>query len=182
MMGEIDMTKTKWAMDVAHSGIDFSVKHMMIAKVKGVFNEFTANIAADPADLTTAEIDFTVDVASINTRNSDRDAHLRSADFFDVENHPTMTFKSTSIVNNGDGEYDVTGDLTIRGVTRSETFAVTFEGSGKDPWGNEKVGFSADGKINRSDYGLTWNAALETGGVLVGDQIKISLEIQAQKA
>lgn len=176
------MTNSKWTVDSAHSSVEFSVKHMMIAKVKGVFNEFIANIEANPTDLTTAKIDFTVDLASIDTRNKDRDAHLRSADFFDVENNPSMTFKSTGIENTGDGEYDVTGDLTIAGVSRSETFSVTFEGQGKDPWGNEKVGFSAEGKINRSDYGLTWNAALETGGVLVGDAIKISLQIEAGKA
>lgn len=176
------MTNSKWTVDSAHSSVEFSVKHMMIAKVKGVFNEFIANIEANPTDLTTAKIDFTVDLASIDTRNKDRDAHLRSADFFDVENNPSMTFKSTGIENTGDGEYDVIGDLTIAGVSRSETFSVTFEGQGKDPWGNEKVGFSAEGKINRSDYGLTWNAALETGGVLVGDAIKISLQIEAGKA
>ncbi len=176
------MTNSKWTVDSAHSSVEFSVKHMMIAKVKGVFNEFTANIEADPTDLTTAKIDFTVDLASIDTRNNDRDAHLRSADFFDVENNPSMTFKSTGIENTGDGEYDVTGDLTIAGVASPETFSVTFEGQGKDPWGNEKVGFSAEGKIKRSDYGLTWNAALETGGVLVGDAIKISLQIEAGKA
>lgn len=175
------MAKTKWAIDTAHSSIDFSVKHMMIAKVKGTFHKFDASIEADPTDLTTADIKFSVDVSSIDTRNSDRDAHLRSADFFDAETYPTLTFHSTNIVKTGDDEYNVTGDLTIRGVTRSETFSVTFEGQGKDPWGNEKVGFSAEGKINRSDYGLTWNAALETGGVLVGDQIKISLQIEAAK-
>lgn len=175
------MSKTKWAVDAAHSSVEFSVKHMMISKVKGVFNEFSANVEADPSDLTTANIEFKIDVASVDTRNADRDAHLRSADFFDVENNPVMTFNSTSIKNNGDGEYEVTGDLTIRGITRSETFEVTYEGQGKDPWGNEKVGFSAEGKIKRSDYGLTWNAALETGGVLVGDQIKIALQIQASK-
>ena len=176
------MTNSNWTVDSAHSSVEFSVKHMMIAKVKGVFNEFSANIEADPTDLTTAKIDFTIDLASIDTRNSDRDAHLRSADFFDVENNPSMIFKSTKIENTGDGEYNVTGDLSILGVSRSETFSVTFEGQGKDPWGNEKVGFSAEGKIKRSDYGLTWNAALETGGVLVGDVIKISLQIEAGKA
>ena len=178
----MNQTKINWAVDVSHSGIDFSVKHMMIAKVKGTFKDFTATIDADPTDLTTANIEFSIDVASIDTRNNDRDNHLRSADFFDAENHPKMTFKSTNIVSKGGGEYDLTGALTIRGVTRPETFDVTFEGQGKDPWGNEKVGFSAEGKINRSDYGLTWNAALETGGVLVGDQIKISIQIEAAKA
>ena len=173
------MAKTKWAVDTMHSSIDFSIRHMMIAKVKGSFNQFEASIEADPNDLTTADIAFSVDVASVDTRNADRDAHLRSADFFDVENHPKMTFKATKIERTGDGEYEVTGDLTIRGVTRSETFKVTFEGAGKDPWGNHKAGFSAEGTIKRSDYGLTWNAALETGGVLVGDEVKIHLEIEA---
>ncbi|EIJ78235.1 YceI family protein [Bacillus methanolicus PB1] len=175
------MAKSRWAIDTAHSSVEFSVRHMMIAKVKGSFDNFSATIEADPTDLTTANIEFNVDVASINTRNSDRDAHLRSADFFDAENYPSLTFKSTKIAKKDDDEYEVTGDLTIRGVTRQETFTVTFEGQGKDPWGNEKVGFSAEGKINRSDYGLTWNAALETGGVLIGDQIKISLSIEAAK-
>ena len=173
------MAKTKWAIDPTHSSVDFSIRHMMIAKVKGSFNQFEASIEADPEDLTTADISFSVDAASIDTRNDDRDNHLRSADFFDVENHPKMTFKATKIVKTGDGEYDVTGDLTIRGVTRSETFKVTFEGSGKDPWGNHKAGFSAEGTIKRSDYGLTWNAALETGGVLVGDDVKIHIEVEA---
>ncbi|MFS0823348.1 YceI family protein [Bacillus sp. 1P02SD] len=176
------MANTKWAVDASHSSIDFSVKHMMIAKVKGSFENFEATIEADPADLTTANIEFNIDLTSINTKNEDRDNHLRSADFFDVENHPSMTFKSTSIVKTDDGEYDVTGDLTIRGTTKSETFQVVFEGAGKDPWGNEKAGFSATGSLNRSDYGLVWNAALETGGVLVGDQVKISIEIEAGKA
>jgi polyisoprenoid-binding protein YceI len=175
------MSKAKWVIDTAHSSVEFSVKHMMIARVKGSFDRFSASIEADPTDLTTANIEFTVDAASINTRNDDRDAHLRSADFFDVEKYPSLTFKSTNIVKKDDDEYELTGDLTIRDVTRQETFLVTFEGQGKDPWGNEKVGFSAEGKINRSDYGLTWNAALETGGVLVGDQIKISLSIEAAK-
>jgi polyisoprenoid-binding protein YceI len=175
------MSKSKWVVDSSHSSIEFSIKHMMIAKVKGRFNSFEAQIEADPLDLTTADINFSIDVASIDTRNSDRDAHLRSADFFDVEKNPKITFQATKIVPKSEGEYEVTGDLTIRGVTRSETFTVTFEGSGKDPWGNEKAGFSGHGTIKRSDYGLTWNAVLETGGVLVGDEVKISLEIEAVK-
>ncbi|MEH7126429.1 YceI family protein [Bacillus sp. JJ1532] len=176
------MTNSKWALDPAHSSVDFSIKHMMIANVKGTFNQFDAVIEADPTDLTSANIQFTVDLASIDTRNADRDNHLRSGDFFDVENNPSMTFQSTKIVNNGDGEYDVTGDLTIRGVTKTETFEVSYEGTGKDPWGNDKVGFTVEGAIKRSDYGLTWNSALETGGVLVGDKVKISLDVQAAKA
>lgn len=176
------MTKTKWALDASHSSVDFSVKHMMIANVKGTFKDFDAKIEADPTDLTTASIEFSIDTASVDTRNGDRDAHLRSGDFFDVENHPKMTFTATSISKKDEGEYDVTGDLTIKGTTKPQTFTVTFEGTGKDPWGNEKVGFGVEGSINRSDYGLTWNAALETGGVLVGDKVKISLDIQAAKA
>ncbi|QCJ43033.1 YceI family protein [Bacillus sp. S3] len=176
------MAKTKWALDPAHSSVDFSVRHMMIANVKGTFNSFNASIEADPADLTTASIEFSVETASVDTRSKDRDAHLVSTDFFDVENHPNMTFKSTSIEKTDEGEYNVTGDLTLRGLTKQETFFVTFEGQGKDPWGNEKAGFSATGTVNRSDYGLVWNAALETGGVLVGDKVKINLQIQAAKA
>ncbi|MCK1984959.1 MULTISPECIES: YceI family protein [Peribacillus] len=175
------MTNTKWTVDPTHSAIEFSVKHMMIAKVKGSFNKFEANILANPSDLTTAEIDFTVDVASIDTRNADRDNHLRSADFFDVEKNPTLTFKSTKIVKTDEDEYDVTGNVTLNGVTQEETFSITFEGQGKDPWGNEKAGFSGKGKVKRSDYGLTYNAALETGGVLIGDQITLTIEIEVAK-
>ncbi|TLS52563.1 YceI family protein [Paenibacillus antri] len=175
------MALTKWAVDPTHSSVDFSIKHMMISKVKGTFTSFDALIEADPQDLTTANISFTVDLASVNTNNADRDNHLRSADFFDVENQPQLTFVAKSIRKTGDGEYNVTGDLTLHGVTRLETFAVTFEGEGKDPWGNEKVGFSANGSLKRSDYGLTWNAALETGGFLVGDDVKVSIELQAVK-
>ncbi|MBD8590062.1 polyisoprenoid-binding protein [Peribacillus simplex] len=175
------MTNTKWIVDPTHSAIEFSVKHMMIAKVKGSFNKFEASILANPSDLTTAEIDFTVDVASIDTRNADRDNHLRSADFFDVEKNPTLTFKSKKIVKTDEDEYDVTGNVTLNGVTQEETFNITFEGQGKDPWGNEKAGFSGKGKVKRSDYGLTYNAALETGGVLIGDQITLTIEIEAAK-
>ncbi|MBM6618932.1 YceI family protein [Bacillus suaedaesalsae] len=176
------MTVSNWALDASHSSVDFSVRHMMIAQVKGSFNEFSASISADPQDLTTGSIQFNVELASVDTRSEDRDNHLRSADFFEVEKYPTMTFSSTNIEKVDEDEYKVTGDLSLHGVTRQETFTVTYEGTGKDPWGNEKVGFSAEGKLNRSDYGLTWNAALETGGVLVGDQIKVSLQIQAAKA
>jgi polyisoprenoid-binding protein YceI len=175
------MAKSKWNMDPAHSSVDFAIRHMMVSKVKGTFHTFEASIEADVEDLTTADIQFSVDVASVDTRNEDRDNHLRSADFFDAEHHPKMTFKSTKIEKKSPGEYELTGDLTIRGTTRPETFHVTYEGSGKDPWGNEKAGFEARGSISRSEYGLTWNAALETGGVLVADQVQISLDVQASK-
>jgi len=175
------MANTKWAVDASHSSLDFSVKHMMIAKVKGTFHTFEAQIEADPSDLTSASIRFDIDLNSIDTKNSDRDAHLRSADFFEIEKYPKLTFVATSIERTGDGEYDVTGDVSLHGVTRSETFEVSFEGAGKDPWGNEKAGFSAKGSLKRSDYGLTYNAVLETGGVLIGDEVKISIEIEAAK-
>lgn len=175
------MTQTKWAVDASHSSLEFSIRHMMISKVKGSFQAFEAEVEADPADLTTAKIYFSVDLASIDTRNTDRDNHLRSADFFDTENMPKMTFEAKHITSTDNNEYDVVGDLTLHGITRSEKFAVSFEGAGKDPWGNEKVGFSATGAINRSDYGLTYNAALETGGILIGDEVKIMIEIQASK-
>lgn len=176
------MGLSKWKVDGAHSEVGFSVKHMMVSKVKGTFDQFTAEIEANPTDLTTASIQFTIDVASINTRNNDRDNHLRSADFFDVEQYPNLTFTSTKIEKTDEDEYKVTGDVSLHGVTKQETFNVTFEGLAKDPMsGAEKAGFSAEGKIKRSDYGLTWNAALETGGVLVGDDIKVTIEIQAER-
>jgi polyisoprenoid-binding protein YceI len=176
------MAITKWNLDPAHSNIDFSIRHMMIAKVKGSFESYSAEIEADPEDLTSASISISIDVTSVNTRAADRDNHLRSADFFDVENFAKMTFVSKNIVKTGENEYEVTGDMTIRDVTRTETISVTYEGSGKDPWGNVKAGFSGSGSLKRSEYGLTWNAALETGGVLVGDDVKISFEIQAAQA
>ncbi|WP_226038325.1 YceI family protein [Aquibacillus saliphilus] len=175
------MAKTKLVVDSAHSSIDFSVKHMMVTKVKGTFDEFETSIVADPEDLTTADIEFNIDLASINTGSEDRDGHLKSADFFDVENNKKMNFKTTNILKTSDDEYDVTGDLTIKGVTKKETFKVVFEGQGQDPWGNQVFGFTGEGKLNREEYGLTWNAALETGGVLVGQDVKISIDLQAKK-
>lgn len=175
-------TAKKWAVDTAHSSVDFSVKHMMISKVKGTFHEFGADVSADPQDLTGADINFSIKVNSIDTRSQDRDNHLRSADFFEVETYPEITFRSTDVKKTGEDEYEMTGDVTIKDVTRQETFKVEYEGSGQDPWGNQKVGFTADGKINRKNYGLTWNQTLETGGVLVGEDIKINLQIQAQEA
>ncbi|AJD90047.1 hypothetical protein JMA_07300 [Jeotgalibacillus malaysiensis] len=175
-------TAKKWAVDTAHSSVDFSVKHMMISKVKGTFHEFGAEVTADPQDLTGADVSFSIKVNSIDTRSQDRDNHLRSADFFEVETYPEITFRSTDVKKIGEDEYEMTGDVTIKDVTRQETFKVEYEGSGQDPWGNQKVGFTADGKINRKNYGLTWNQTLETGGVLVGEDIKINLQIQAQEA
>jgi polyisoprenoid-binding protein YceI len=175
------MAKSHWNVDATHSSIDFTIKHMMIAKVKGSFNSFEAQIEADPEDLTTANVQFSIDLSSIDTRNADRDNHLRTGDFFDIEQYPKMTFQSTSITKKGEGEYNVTGNVSLHGVTRPESFTVSFEGAGKDPWGNEKVGFSGNGSLKRSDYGLTYNAALETGGFLIGDEVKVSIEIEAAK-
>ncbi|PID14648.1 hypothetical protein CSV63_11160 [Sporosarcina sp. P34] len=176
------MTKAKWNVDTAHSTVEFSVRHMMISNVKGTFNEFQGTIEADPQDLTDASIDFTIDASSIDTRKSDRDNHLRSADFFDVENYPNLSFKATTIKKTSDDTYDITGDFTIKDTTKPVTFNVTFEGIAKDPMsGDEAAGFSGNTKINRKDFGLTWNAALETGGVVVSDEVKIHLEIQLRK-
>lgn len=173
---------TKFSVDQAHSSFGFEVKHMMVSKVKGQFESYTAEVeAADLTDLTTASISFKFDVASINTRNEDRDNHLRTGDFFEVETYPTMDFVSTSITKDGD-DYKVTGDLTIKDVTKSVTFDVEFNGKGVNPWGVEVYGFEAEAKINREDFGLTYNAVLETGGVLIGKEIKIKIELELNPA
>lgn len=173
---------TKWTVDQSHSAVGFEVKHMMVSKVKGQFDAYTADVeAADLTDLTTATIAFKFDVASINTRSEDRDNHLRSADFFDTDVFPAITFQSTAIDKDGD-DYKVTGDLTIKDVTKSVTFDVEFGGKGLNPWGVEVYGFEAEAKINREEFGLTWNTALETGGVLVGKDIKIKVELEVNPA
>jgi polyisoprenoid-binding protein YceI len=172
-----------WNVDPAHSVAEFKVKHMMISNVKGQFAKISGVLTFDETDLTKSHIEASIEAASINTREEQRDAHLKSADFFHVEQHPTLSFKSTRITQKGDGELSVAGDLTIRGVTRPVVFAV--EGPtppAKDPWGNTRIGLSATTKINRKDYGLTWNAALETGGILVGDEVTITLDVQFVKA
>ena len=171
----------KWTVDTAHSEVGFSVKHMMISKVKGSFSSYEATVEANEEDLQGALIDFKIDVASINTNNTDRDNHLRSADFFDAEQFPYITFKANDIVKKGD-EYELTGDLTMRGVTRPTTFEVEYGGKATNPWGVEVVAFNVEGKVNRKDFGLTWNQALETGGVMVGEDIKITLELEGSPA
>lgn len=171
----------KWTVDTAHSEIGFSVKHMMISKVKGSFTSYEAIVEANEEDLQGALIDFKIDVASINTNNTDRDNHLRSADFFDAEQFPYITFKANDIVKK-DGEYELTGDLTMKGVTRPATFEVEYGGKGTNPWGVEVVAFNVEGKVNRKNFGLTWNQALETGGVMVGEDIKITLELEGNPA
>jgi len=166
-----------WSLDAAHSNVEFAVKHLMIAKVKGRFSQVSGTLAADPADPSRFELDVTIDAASIDTRQEQRDAHLRSADFFNAETYPTINFVGKRIEGEGD-EFKVTGDLTIKGITREVTLDVTNEGTATDPWGGSRIGFSARGKIDRRDFGLTWNQALEAGGVLVGDEIRISIDVE----
>lgn len=172
-------TKTVWVLDPTHSEVTFKVKHMMISNVKGEFKEVSANI--DGEDFETSKITATLNAGSIFTNNDDRDNHLKSADFFDAENFPTLSFEGTAFDKVDDDEYKLTGLLTIKDVIKEVTFDVEFGGIGKDPWGNEKAGFSLSGKINRKDWGLNWNAALEAGGVLVSEEVKIQAEVQFVK-
>ena len=173
-----DTTVRTYQIDAAHSEAAFTVRHL-ITRVRGSFADFAGTIAFDQADPTRSHVSFTIQAASIDTNQKDRDAHLRSADFFEVETYPTLTFTSTSIVAKGGNDYAVTGQFQIRDVTREITLPVTLLGTAKDPWGNERIAFEAETTINRKDYGLTWNAALETGGFLVGDEVKIHLSVQA---
>src|ERR1022692_669481 len=176
-------TTTTWNIDPAHSVAELKVKHMMISNVKGQFAKLTGALTLDESNLTRSRVEAVIEAASIETRDAQRDAHLKSADFFDVEKFPTLSFKSTRISAVRDGELDVEGDLTIHGITRKVLFSV--EGPtppAKDPWGNTRVAVSATTKINRKDFGLTWNAALETGGILVGEEVTITLDVQFVKA
>ena len=172
-------TKTKWVLDQTHSELVFKVKHLMITNVKGEFRKFTAEI--DGNDFTKSGIHVSIDAASIFTNDDNRDGHLKNADFFDAENHPEILFDGTSFKKLSDENYQLTGILNIKGISNEVKLDVEFGGINKDPWGNEKAGFSLTGKINRKDFGLNWNAALETGGVLVSDEVKISAEVQFVK-
>ncbi|BBU41317.1 MULTISPECIES: YceI family protein [Aeribacillus] len=161
-------------LDKVHSSISFQVKHLMVSKAKGEFTQFDVEVDGDVDQLESAKVKVTVQASSIDTKNEDRDNHLRSGDFFDVENYPVITFVSESIKKVSDDDYEVTGKLTIRNVTRTETFKVEFNGQSKNPLdGSIVAGFDVEGKINREDYGLTWNAALETGGFLIGKDVKL---------
>ena len=173
--------KTKWVLDPTHSEILFKVKHLMITNVKGEFRNFSAEALTAGKDFATASVNVTIDASSVFTNNEDRDNHLKSADFFDTDQHKELTFKATSLKKVDDDEYKLTGLLTIKGVAKEVTLNAEFGGINKDPWGNEKAGFSLEGKINRKDWGLNWNAALETGGVLVSEEVKISAEVQFVK-
>ena len=171
-------TKTKWALDPTHSELAFKVRHMMITNVKGEFRKFDGSLLTEGSDFTKSSIDVTIDASSIFTNEDKRDGHLKSGDFFDVENYPTLSFQGKSFKKLYDDEYKLKGVLTIKGVSKEVELDVEFGGINKDPWGNEKAGFSVEGKINRKDFGLNWNAALETGGVLVSEEVKISAEVQ----
>lgn len=176
-------TKEKWVIDPTHSEIEFKVKHLMITNVKGRFNEFDASIYTTNDNFTSVEIDCFINAASVDTGNEDRDKHLRSSDFFDVENHPQISFQADTVENvDKDGSYELWGNLTIRGISKKIKLDVEFGGIVKDPWGNEKAAFSINGKINRKDWELNWNAALEAGGVLVSEEVRISCEIQLVRA
>jgi polyisoprenoid-binding protein YceI len=176
------MAISNWVIDPTHSEVQFKVKHLMITTVTGSFNIFKATIQTEDEDFTKAKILFSADINSISTGNADRDAHLKSADFFDVAKYPELTFKTTKYENvDSDGSYELYGDLTMHGVTKNIKLDVEFGGVVKDPFGNTKAGFTINGKINRKDFGLQWNVATESGGVLVGEDVRIVSEIQLIK-
>jgi len=172
------LTTTKWNLDPTHSEVGFKVKHMMITNVSGSFGKFHASVETVDNDFSTAIITFTADLNTISTGNTDRDNHLKSADFFDAAQFPVLKFVSTKLDKKDEASFVLVGDLSIRGVTRPVKLDVEFGGIGKDPWGNEKAGFTVTGKINRTDFNLNWNAALETGGVLVSEEVKLLAEIE----
>ena len=176
------MTTSNWNLDTVHSGINFTVRHMVVSKVRGRFAKFSGSVALDENDLTRSVVEATIDASSIDTGTAQRDDHLRSADFFDAERFPEIRFRSTRIEQLDGDRYRLTGELTIRDVTRSIALEAEYGGRGKDPWGNERVGFTAKGTLDRKDFGLKWNQALETGGVLVSDRVEIELEVQAVRA
>jgi polyisoprenoid-binding protein YceI len=171
---------SKWAIDPSHSAVHFTARHMVVAKVRGTFTKFSANLDLDETDLTKSKIEAHIDAASLETREEKRDEHLRSADFLDVQKYPELVFKSKKIAKTGDG-FELTGDLTIKDKTHEVSLDVEYGGKMKDPWGNERAVFTAATTIDRKQWGLVWNVALETGGVLVGDKISIEIEIEAIK-
>jgi polyisoprenoid-binding protein YceI len=171
-----------YSIDTTHSEITFTVRHMVFAKVRGHFTKWSATLAYDPADATKSKVDVDIDVASIDTREAQRDAHLRSADFFDAGKFPAIKFASKRVTSTSKGRYQLAGDLTLHGETHEVTLDVEQTGGGKDPWGNERLGFTLKGALSRSEWGLKWNQALETGGVLVSDKVEIEAEVQVVRA
>lgn len=170
--------QTTWTIDPAHTHAGFAIKHLMIATVRGQFTDVKGTVLVDESDPTSAKAEITIGTGSVTTGDAKRDAHLRSPDFFDVERYPAITFRSKRVERKSGDTFRVIGDLTIRDVTREVPVDIELTGRAKDPWGNERAAFEANTKINRGDYGLTWNAALEAGGVLVGDEVKISIEAE----
>jgi polyisoprenoid-binding protein YceI len=166
-----------WTLDAAHSTVGFTVRHMMVSKVRGRFSDFTADIVTT-TDPLQSRVDATIQMASIDTGDEGRDGHLRTNDFFDIDQFPTMTFRSTGITGSG-SDYQITGDLTIKGVTKPVTFDLEYGGFGKDPWGNTRAGFTLTGTINRKDFNMAYNAVLETGGIMVGEKVSVELDIEA---
>src|ERR1044072_3403027 len=176
-------TTTTWNIDPIHTTVEFKVRHMMISNVKGHFTGVTGVLTLDKQDITKSHVEASIDTATINTRDADRDTHLKSADFLDVEKFPTMTFASTRVTRTGEEEAQVEGDLTIHGVTRRVEVGVEGRTApGKDTWGNTRMGWTGSTRINRKDFGLTWNAALETGGILGGEDVTITFDVEAIKA
>jgi polyisoprenoid-binding protein YceI len=174
-------SKVLWNVDPTHAHLEFAVKHLMINTVRGKFTEVAGTVRLDPADLSTAEVDVTIAAKCVQTGVQQRDDHLRSGDFFDVEKFPTITFKSRQVTELTPDNYTLLGDLTVHGVTKSVHLTVTPEGSVKDPWGGERMAFSAHGKVNRKDFGLVWNMVLEAGGVAVADEVRLTIEVELVK-
>lgn len=175
------MATTKWSLDPTHSEIGFKIKHLMISNVSGNFNKFDVEVETNSDDFTNARVTANIDVASINTNNEQRDAHLRTADFFEAEKHPNITFKSAKVERADDDTFNLYGDLTIKETTKPVKLSVEYSGIAKDPWGNVKAGFTINGKINRKDWGVNYNAVLETGGLMLGEELKLHAEIQLVK-
>lgn len=173
--------QTQWAFDKAHTEVKFEVTHLVISTVTGFFKEFDGTVKTKSDSFDDADIEFTIKTASIFTDNAKRDAHLQSADFFDAEKYPEITFKSKSFKKVSDNKYKLVGDLTIKGITKEITLDVTYNGTVKDPWGNIKAGFKLDGKINRFDYGLKWNVLIETGGAVVGENVGLNINVELTK-
>lgn len=176
------LAQTKWAFDKVHSKVEFSVSHLVISEVSGFFKSFDGTVEATKDDFSDAKIDFSVDINSIDTDNQNRDGHLKSDDFFNAEKFPKMIFKGKSLKKVGKNKYKLTGDLTIRDITKSITLDVVYNGTVKDPWGNTKAGFKVKGTVNRFDYGLKWNTLMETGGAVVGKDVEIKVDLELQKS
>lgn len=179
--GVLSAQSTTWIQDASHSNVGFAIKHMVVATVRGNFKDYKVTVLSDKEDFSDAKIDVVINTSSINTENSDRDNHLRSDDFFNAEKYPTMVFKGRSLKKVSGNKYKLTGDLTIRDVTKTVTLDVEFGGKVKDPWGNTKTGFTISGDINRFDYGLKWNKAIEAGGLVVSEDVRIVCDVELVK-